>query len=83
MCKCPLELEKRKGFLKNSQKVSSFHAKIVVEGFPVEYRKKKPGLGLCTFLHCRSLGWGGRAGDGVAASPRERSWSAARGPGGA
>lgn len=83
MCKCPLELDKRKRiFKKQSKGFSSFHAKIVVEGFLVEYRKK-PGLGLCTFLHCRSLGLGGQAGDGVATSPREQSWSAAQGPGGA
>lgn len=63
MCKCPLELEKRKRIFKKVKRFSSFHAKIVVEGFLVEYRKN-PGLGLCTFLHCRSLGLGGRAGDG-------------------
>lgn len=67
MCKCPLELEKRKKkkriFIKKKKKrskdFSSFHAKIVVEGFLVEYRKK-PGLSLCTFLHRRSRGLGGQ-----------------------
>lgn len=45
----------------------------------MEYRKN-PGL---VFVHfcIAGIGLGGQAGDGVAASPRERSWSAAQGPG--
>lgn len=72
MCKCPLELEKRKkqktkkqtkknkGLKKKTVKrFSSFHAKIVVEGFLVELRIKKtnPGLVCVHFCIVGVLGW--------------------------
>ena len=68
-------MRKEKGFLKNSQKVSSFHAKIVVEGFPVEYRKKNPGLvcvhfciaGVLGGVDGRVTGWSPVLGNGVGA----------------
>lgn len=56
MCKCPLELEKRKRIFKKVKRFSSFHAKIVVEGFLVEYRKN-PGLVCVHFCIAGVLGW--------------------------
>lgn len=62
MCKCPLELEKRKKKdKKNSQKFFFLHfmQRLLSKGFWWSI-EKKPGLSLCTFLHRRCLGLGGQ-----------------------